>query len=295
MKRCSAILLAAGRSQRLGFDKILTPLCGKPVLLYSLESLMASTLIHEVIILTRPDVIPAIEALIEPLPKIKPVRVMPGGKERQDSVYEGLKAVDSGSSHVLIHDGARPLLSVGLIARILEVCEETGASVAAHRATDTLKKVDEDGVIEHTVDRAGIWMMETPQVFARQLITAAYERVIREGLSVTDDASTVELGGGKVRVVESDALNLKITRGEDWKILELWLQRGELTSLREDIHQLSNVVSPLVGYLPLLEKYGGMDEKFKNYFQKSAESLQGLQELLHRIQQRVRLLFKDPL
>jgi 2-C-methyl-D-erythritol 4-phosphate cytidylyltransferase len=291
MSDCTAILLAAGRSQRLGFDKILTPLCGQPVLLYSLQSLLSSPRITEILIVTREDIISSIEEIVARENSTKPVKVLAGGLERQDSVYEGLKAVSQSSSRVLIHDAARPLLSLAMIEKTLEASLKTGGAVAAKRATDTLKVVGNDGVINTTLDRSKVWLMETPQVFEKDLITRSYAKVIKEKSAVTDDASTVELGGGSVVVVESDTLNLKITRSTDWQILELWLKQADGKRVREEVHQLCNEFSPLVGYLPLLEKYGGRDEKFIDYLGKCRNSTGSLQDLLRSLQARVRDLF----
>jgi len=293
MNHCSAILLAAGKSQRLGFDKILTPLCGQPVLIYSLQSLLNSPLIHEVIIVTRQDIIPAIESLVAGQKPVKNVRVIQGGAERQDSVYLGLKSVAADSTHILIHDAARPLLSLSMIEKSLIACEKTGAAVVARRATDTLKKVSATDEIEATLDRSTIWLVETPQVFHKKIITESYERVITKKAFVTDDASTVELAGGTVFVVESDTLNLKITRTMDWEILELWLKKEGVLLIREDIHHLSNELSPLIGYLPLLEKYGGHDEKFLNYLSRCIDSARGVQTALHALQTKTRNLFAN--
>lgn len=284
MRSCSAILLAAGKSQRLGFDKILTLLNGKPVLKYALTSLIESPLVQEIIIVTRQDIIGRVQDLAESLNSLKPITVVVGGAERQDSVYKGLKSVTTNSTLILIHDAARPLLSVSLIEKALTAVTITGAAVVARRATDTLKKVNALGEIQETVDRSSIWLMETPQVFEKNLIINAYEKIIHAGKAVTDDASTVELAGGKVVVVESDALNLKITRSEDWKILELWFKRGSMEEVRKEIHQLSNDMSPLVGYLPLLEKYGGSDTKFKEYLTNCLQSVKAAQATLRTLQ-----------
>ena len=288
MSSCSAILLAAGRSQRLGFDKILTPLCGRPVLSYSLKSLLASSRVTEIVIVTRKDMVSAIVDIVSKESGSKPVRVVEGGAERQDSVYEGLKNVGQGCERVLIHDAARPLLSLSMIERTLEASFKTGAAVVAHRATDTLKEVGEDGEIGATIDRSKVWLMETPQIFEKDLIIRSYEKVIHEKAAVTDDASTVELAGGRVVVVESDTLNLKITRAMDWQILELWLGQNEWSGVRGEVHQLSNELSPLVGYLSLLGKYGGHDTKFIDYFQKCEKSVHEVQTVLHSLQKRIR-------
>jgi 2-C-methyl-D-erythritol 4-phosphate cytidylyltransferase len=283
MSSCSAILLAAGKSQRLGFDKILTPLCGQPVLLYSLRKLLASEWVGELILVTRKDIIPAIEKLVEEEKPNKPWRVIEGGEERQYSVFQGLQSVGDGFELVLIHDAARPLLSDLTIQKTVEAARLYGGAVAAHRASDTLKEVAESGQITQTLDRSKTWLMETPQVFHKKLITDAYGRIIAEKAMVTDDASAVERMGAKVVVVESESLNLKITRATDWQILELWLNREQGKELRHSVHQLSNDLTPLVGYMSLLGKYGGGDPKFLEYWEKCQNSTKDIQGHMREI------------
>ena len=293
MKSCSAILLAAGRSRRLGFDKILTPLSGRPVLCHALQVLKESALILEVILVTREDIHERVEELVSRVPGDNPVRIIRGGVERQDSVFEGLKEVSGDAREVLIHDAARPLLSEELIRDVLAVAREKGAAVTAHRATDTLKVADEQARVIQTLDRSKIWAMGTPQIFHKELILEAYSKVKEAGEMITDDAAAVERLGRPVYLVESGSLNLKITRPADWEILELWLNRERGKEIRRKIHQLSNQLSPLIGYLPLLEKYGGQGEKFAGYLEKMKASSGTLQDLTYQLQAIARDLFPD--
>ncbi|MDR2463984.1 MAG: 2-C-methyl-D-erythritol 4-phosphate cytidylyltransferase [Verrucomicrobiales bacterium] len=224
MKTCSAILLAAGRSRRLGFDKILTPLAGSPVLHYALSALKKSPLIAEVIVVTREDILPRVKEIAAAADGDNPLRFTIGGAERQDSVSNGLREVSASAAEVLIHDAARPLLGERVIADTLTVAREHGAAVTAHRANDTLKIADDQQRVTATLDRSKIWAMGTPQIFHRDLIVSAYAKVQAEKLPITDDASAVELLGRSVRLVENHGLNLKITRQADWELLELWLR-----------------------------------------------------------------------
>ncbi|MDD5262466.1 MAG: 2-C-methyl-D-erythritol 4-phosphate cytidylyltransferase [Methylacidiphilales bacterium] len=293
MKTCSAILLAAGSSRRLGFDKILTPLAGRPVLCYSLQALKESPSILEIILVTREDIRDRVGELVRETPGDNPVHVILGGVERQDSVFEGLRKISDGTGEVLIHDAARPLLAEDLIEGVLSMAREKGAAVTAHRASDTLKQADEQARVLQTLDRSNIWAMGTPQVFRRDLICEAYAKVQAAGVPVTDDAAAVERLGHPVYLAESGRLNLKITRPSDWEILELWLKRERGGEIRGMIHRLSNQLSPLIGYLPLLEKYGGENPRFADYLEKMKQSSDILQNMVYELQAVARDIFPD--
>jgi 2-C-methyl-D-erythritol 4-phosphate cytidylyltransferase len=275
MVQCSAILLAAGSSRRLGFDKILTPLAGKPVVLYALEALFHSPSVAEILLVTRADLVDKMEKLCRDggMGDGKPVRVLAGGAERQDSVWAGLSAVSPASGLVLIHDAARPLLNEALIERSVAQALEKGSAICAQRASDTIKEASADGEVAGTLDRSRLWQMQTPQVFRKELIVPAYGEVIRRGLPITDDASALEAAGAKVWLMESDGPNLKITRQADWEMLESLLSWSQRLELRARLHHLANAMSPLAGYAFLLEKYGPKDEKFMSYFDKFQSGL----------------------
>lgn len=293
MSYCSAILLAAGRSQRLGFDKILTPLGGQPVLHYSFTALMESPGIQEIHVMTRVDLVDRVKEILGSYRKTKPVHVRAGGQERQDSVWAGLQAISYEATEVLIHDAARPLLTGELIETLLARAREGGSAVAAQRATDTLKVADETGWVGMTLDRSKIWQVQTPQVFSRELIVNAYAKVQEEKAAITDDASAVERLEQQVLLVESKTPNLKITRLEDWENLERLFREKRGRELRRRVHDVSNLMSPLVGYLPLLKKYGGSDAKFSGYLEKFEEGSRQLQVLAQELQKLGRELFPD--
>ena len=293
MSYCSAILLAAGRSQRLGFDKILTPLAGNPVLHYSFTALMESPEIGEIHVMTRADLIDQVKEMLAPYGKGKPVHVRTGGLERQDSVWAGLQAVSAQATEVLIHDAARPLLTGELIETLLVRARVEGSAVAAQRATDTLKVADENGWVDTTLDRSKVWQVQTPQVFQKEVIIEAYAKVQEDKTPITDDASAVELLNYEVLLVESKTPNLKITRLDDWRSLERLLREKRGRELRRGIHDISNLMSPLVGYLPLLKKYGGSDGKFLEYMEKFEEGSRKLQVLAQTVQKLAREFFPD--
>lgn len=206
----SAIIVAAGSSRRMGFNKLLAPLAGKPVLIRTLEAFQACEAIAEIIVVTGEALRPEIEAWRSGgLGKI--TQVIAGGAERHLSVHAGLQALDPACEIVAVHDGARPLISVAQITRCIEAARTHAAVACARPMTETLKRCDETGLIIGSIDRANAWIMETPQVFQRALLSRAYDAVIRDGALVTDEVSAVQHIGAPVRVVENFELNPKIT------------------------------------------------------------------------------------
>lgn len=278
---CTAILLAAGSSKRLGFDKILTLIAGKPVVQYSLDALMEADSVKEIILTTRKDLLEKFQELVKGLKKT--VKVIEGGVERQDSVWNGLQHAKN--DFVLIHDAARPMLTAEIVEKLLAEAKKIGSAICAQRATDTLKRATGEGVVLETLNRAEIWLMQTPQVFRKDLIFPAYEHVQKNKIAVTDDAAAVEILGQKAQLVDVGAFNLKITRSVDWKLVNLWLKQDSLKEIRKAVHEVCNQINPMVGYLPLLERYGGKDEKFKGYLGKIKDSTAQLQTSLQRLQQ----------
>jgi 2-C-methyl-D-erythritol 4-phosphate cytidylyltransferase len=277
------VLLAAGRSTRLGFDKILTSLVGKKVIEYSLETFLNSKFIDGVVVVTRKDIFSQIEEVVKSKNTTKDIRIIEGGTERQDSVANGLQHVPEAGKIVLIHDAARPLVTEEMIQKSIELCKNAKAVVCAQRATDTLKRADQNAIVEETLDRSKIWLMQTPQVFDRKLITEAYQFIQKNKFPITDDASAVEQLGQKVHLLESSTLNLKITREADWKILELWLGKRD-EEIKDMIHKLNNLAGPIIGYLPLIEKYGSEDPKFSEYINKMKDGASQFQGLLKELQ-----------
>jgi 2-C-methyl-D-erythritol 4-phosphate cytidylyltransferase len=219
--RASAIIVAAGSGTRLGSGepKAFVKLHGRAMLHYSLATLATLTSIAEVVIAipvgmerkTRDEVARAgLEV---------PVKITPGGLERQDSVSIALALTSAESEVIIIHDAARPFADAALFRRCLEAAFARGAAIAAIPVSDTLKRVA-DGVIHATLKRAGLYQAQTPQAFQRRLLVAAHERATRERIIATDDADLVEQIGGTVEIIEASALNLKITTKSDLLIAE---------------------------------------------------------------------------
>ena len=222
--RASAIIVAAGNGTRLGSGepKAFVKLHGHAMLHYSLATLATLTSIAEVVIAipvgmerkTRDEVARAgLEV---------PVKITPGGLERQDSVRIALALTSTESEVIVIHDAARPFADAALFRRCLEAAAARGAAIAAIPVSDTLKRVADgaDGVIHATVKRAGLYQAQTPQAFQRRLLVAAHERANRERIVATDDADLVEQIGGTVEIIEASAVNLKITTKTDLTIAE---------------------------------------------------------------------------
>ncbi len=217
-----AIIVAAGKSQRMsGTDKIFAPLAGQPVLLRVLQPFIDCPRIDRmVVVLNNRNYDEGKELIVEQNWE-KEVAVCIGGKRRQDSVIAGLKLLGD-CDWVVIQDGARPLVTVGLIEDGLEAAQETGAAVAAVTATDTIKLADKDMITTQTLPRDSLWLCQTPQVFLYDELIKAYREANAE---VTDDAQIIELSGGKVKLYMGSYDNIKITTPADLAMAEMFLKR----------------------------------------------------------------------
>ncbi len=212
MARRGAVIVAAGRGTRMGEDKVWLPLGDLPVVAYSVLAFAGCLARGSLVVVVSPHNLKLGRDLLSRLEVDG--TVCSGGQRRQDSVQRGLEAVGD-VDLVAIHDGARPLVSRTLIEACYAAAERDGAAVAAVPVRDTLKRVSADGWVGETVDRSGLWAVQTPQTFRADLIRGAYRSLDRE---VTDDAAAVELLGHPVRVVPGDPRNLKLTTREDLEL-----------------------------------------------------------------------------
>lgn len=219
-RSCAAIIVAAGSSRRMGFDKLSASLGGTPVLRRTVEAFLSAESISEIIVVCPEDR----WELLEELPATKPVKRVSGGANRQDSVAAGLAATDAGSIFVAVHDGARPLVSPADIDRCVLVAADHGSASLARRVTETLKRSDAEDFSADAVSREQLWFMETPQVFDLQLLKEAYTTVTLYGLEVTDEVSAAQAAGLRVKFVESTSPNLKITTPADLQLAEALLK-----------------------------------------------------------------------
>ncbi|KGA98341.1 2-C-methyl-D-erythritol 4-phosphate cytidylyltransferase [Alkalihalobacillus alcalophilus ATCC 27647 = CGMCC 1.3604] len=212
--RYSLILLAAGQGKRMkaGKNKLLIELQNRPLLLHTLTLFEEDPWCDEVVLVAHQGEIELLADLIDgDYGKIK--KIIPGGVERQDSVKCGLDEIDAGKI-VLIHDGARPFVKRTVIHELVEVAAEDGAAIVAVPVKDTIKKVENQQVVD-TLDRSELWSVQTPQAFQVGLIKQAHNKALIEQKLGTDDASLVEWYGKPVTIVEGDYFNIKITTQED--------------------------------------------------------------------------------
>ncbi|XP_030539256.1 2-C-methyl-D-erythritol 4-phosphate cytidylyltransferase, chloroplastic [Rhodamnia argentea] len=216
----SVVLLAGGKGKRMGasMPKQYLPLLGQPIALYSFYTFSQMREVKEIIVVCDPSYKDIFEDTKE---KVQvDVKFTLPGKERQDSVYSGLQAVDSGSELVCIHDSARPLISHGDIEKVLKDGWENGAAVLGVPVKATIKEANSESFVVRTLDRKTLWEMQTPQVIKPSLLKRGFELVNREGLEVTDDVSIVEHLRHPVYVTEGSYTNIKVTTPDDLLLAE---------------------------------------------------------------------------
>ena len=224
LKKCGAVIVAAGSASRMkGIDKILTPLAGVPVLSRTLAAFQECDAVAEIVIVTRPDLILTVTDLSKDFPKVR--AVVAGGKTRQESVAAGLGALSQDCGLAAIQDGARPLVTWQLIDRTVRAANTYGAAAPAIPVKDTIKTL-KGGLVESTPDRAFLYAVQTPQVFDTDLLKAALHKAKTQCTAVTDDCSAVENLGRKVKIVEGEERNIKITTPLDLKIAEAILEES---------------------------------------------------------------------
>jgi 2-C-methyl-D-erythritol 4-phosphate cytidylyltransferase len=218
----SAIIVAAGSSRRMGFDKLAATLAGRPVLEHAVRALAVCGEFGEIILVTNPGRWPEAQAWADAVARETgvPVRLAEGGAERHDSVAAGLAALDAAAEFVAVHDGARPLVLAADLRRVVAEARRSGAASLAHPVVETVKRADAAGGVTASVDRDGLWAMETPQVFAVALLREACAAARARGEKLTDEVSAVQAVGHPVQLVASTALNVKITHPQDLALAE---------------------------------------------------------------------------
>lgn len=222
LKSCGVVIVAAGSASRMGgIDKVMAPLAGEPMIVRTVRAFQDCDAVKKIVVVTREDLILPITSLCSGMSKVK--AVVAGGSSRQESVHLGLNALSGEVQLVAVHDGARPLVSWQLIDRVIRAANTYGAAAPAIPVKDTIK-VMKGGVVEQTPDRSNLFAVQTPQVFDFDLLRGALKKVEQEQLQVTDDCSAVEQMGMRVKIVEGDERNLKVTTPMDLKIAQMLLE-----------------------------------------------------------------------
>lgn len=223
--KVTALIVAGGSGRRMGGEtnKVFLEIAGETVIEHTLNAFYKTEEIDEIVIVTRNEDVSQCEKLC--LGSLKPVKIIVGGKTRQESVYNGLKVIHDGI--VAIHDGARALIEPEIISESILLCKEFGAAAVGVSCVDTLKRVDENGFITETVDRQGIYRINTPQTFYVTEIKQAHEMARIDNFEATDDCALYEKYMGKVKIVSGNSTNIKITFPEDLILAETILKRRE--------------------------------------------------------------------
>ena len=225
LQPCGAVIVAAGSASRMGgIDKVMADLGGEPMILRTVRAFQNCDAIASIVIVTREDLIRPISDLCRDMKKV--AAVVAGGKSRQESVHLGLNALPKGTKLAAVHDGARPLVSWQVIDRVVRAANTYGAAAPAIPVKDTIKVV-QGGLVKETPDRSSLMAVQTPQVFDFDLLRGALRKAEEDGAQVTDDCSAVERTGMRIKIVEGDERNLKVTTPMDLKIAELLLEETQ--------------------------------------------------------------------
>jgi len=222
----SAILVAAGKGTRMGagVDKLFLEAAGRPVVAHTWRRFDNAKCIGEIVLVVRKGSREKFKELAAKYHFRKPFRIVAGGAERQDSVWNGLKALSPGTEIVAIQDAARPCTSGELIAATIDAARETGAAVAAQPVTDTIKESADGRLIQRTLDRSRLWAVQTPQTFRVEVIRRAISAARQKKLVFTDDTAACELIGQPVRLVSGAHPNPKVTVPGDLPLVEALLR-----------------------------------------------------------------------
>ena len=211
---CSAVIVAAGSSSRMGFDKLMADVGGTPVLVRCMEAFQQTPSICEIVVVTREELVPEVARLCHEFQLTKVVKVIRGGENRTQSARLGTLEANRDVPLIAIHDGARPFVTVQVIEDTVAQAGKNGAAAPAVPVKDTIK-LAKDGLVEQTLDRAQLYAVQTPQVFEASLIRAALQKALDDGVELTDDCAAVERLGMKVVLTAGDDRNIKLTTPAD--------------------------------------------------------------------------------
>lgn len=224
--RCGMVVVAAGSSLRMGFDKLTVPLCGTPVLARTLQSLDRCGCVEEIVLVTREDRLEEMAAFCRTYGISKLKSVVAGGKSRTESALAGLLALSSGTKYALIHDGARPLVTEDIVENVLKCAMAHRNACPSVPVTDTIKRRDGNVVVE-TPERSELCAVQTPQGFLTDLVKTALTKAVSQGQEYTDDCAAVEAVGAPTYLCEGSRENIKITTPMDISLAELIIRQRE--------------------------------------------------------------------
>ncbi|MBI5740418.1 MAG: 2-C-methyl-D-erythritol 4-phosphate cytidylyltransferase [Nitrospirae bacterium] len=231
-KKIIAVVPSAGLGKRFNasFKKTFADLEGIPLLIHTLKGLSSEELITEIVPVLGKDDVGLGYQMVENFGLEKIERIAPGGKERQDSIYNALNLLKengtSPDSIILIHDGVRPFIPEGLIKNLITEVQTSDGVIPGLPVKETLKEVSADGMIVSTVNREKLWSIQTPQAFTFGVIRKAYDAAYAEGHYATDDAALVERTGGRVKIIPGSPYNIKVTTPEDLEMVE-WIIKNQ--------------------------------------------------------------------
>ena len=241
-----AIIVAAGKSRRMkkGINKLFLPLLNKPMIYYTIKNFNNCNFINEIVVVAQKNDIKKINEIKQKFNFNKIKKIVEGGKERQDSVYNGLMSIKNAKNDyvIVVHNGSNPLIKENEIAECINAAKKHGAAVAGFPLKDTIKKIKKD-FVEKTIDRKDVYQMQTPQAIQYGLFVKAFENAKKKKLKFTDDVSLVEALGKKVKIVQCSYENIKITTQDDLRIAEGILMKRDSSGFRigfgQDSHRFS--------------------------------------------------------
>lgn len=216
----SVVVLAAGNSRRMGRDKILMPLDGRPVIARTLQALQDCECVDEIVVVTRAESIQELADICSDYGITKTGRVMLGGRTRLESALIGALSTDERARYIAVHDGARPFVTEKLVERVYHSAMAHGAAAPAVASTDTVRILNSKGTVVQTPARELVALMQTPQIFLAEMIKTSLTKAKQKGMKITDDCSAAEAFGYKVSIVAGDADNIKLTTARDLYIAE---------------------------------------------------------------------------
>ncbi|MEO6054629.1 MAG: 2-C-methyl-D-erythritol 4-phosphate cytidylyltransferase [Chthoniobacterales bacterium] len=224
-----AVIVAAGSSQRMGFDKLTVQIAGKPLIAHTLSAFQVCPEVQKIVLVCAAERIHEFEILAAKEGISKLEKVVSGGKERQQSVSHGLQAVAPEFEIIAVQDAARPLVTAAQITLCIEAAAVHGAASLAEPVTDTLQRADAFQRIEENIDRSRLWRMQTPQVFRRDILLEAYRKTLENEKAITDETMVVQAAGHDVFLVENRDWNIKVTTHRDLAVVEFLLEERAST------------------------------------------------------------------